>query len=90
MPLRDVSPLAEWARREDPRYSVWRTVAGWVALLDTDPWRSPSRPLPEMSDLPHYEIRTAEVKGSGGVEVLYRRTFEGEVVDLLWVGAVSA
>jgi len=43
-----------------------------------------------MSDLPHYEIRSAKVPGAGGVEVFYRREYNGEIVDLIWVGLPGA
>lgn len=86
VPLRDTSALEEWARRDDPAYSVWRTVSEWVEGLSVAPWQAPSAPFPELSDLPHYEIRTAELAGVGGVEVFYRREYDGELIDLIWVG----
>ena len=86
MPLRDVAALDEWGRRENPPYSTWRIVNLWVDDLDSAPWQAPSTPFPELSDLPNYEIRIAEVPDSNGVEVFYRREFAGEIVDLIWVG----
>ena len=41
-----------------------------------------------MSDLPHYEIRAAEIPGTDGVEIVYRPEFEGELIDLIWVGKI--
>jgi hypothetical protein len=84
--LRDVSALDEWGRREDPPYSTWQLVSLWIAGLATAPWQAPSTPFPELSELPEYEVRVAEVPGSGGVEVFYRREFADEAVDVIWVG----
>lgn len=86
MSLRVVSALDEWGRREDPPYSTWRIVNLWVEGLGSAPWQAPSAPFPELSALPEYEVRVAEVPDSGGVEVFYRREFASEVVDLIWVG----
>jgi hypothetical protein len=36
--------------------------------------------------MPKYEIRTAEIPDTGGVEIFYRREFDGECIDLTWVG----
>jgi hypothetical protein len=33
--------------------------------------------------LPKYEIGTAEIPDTGGVEILYRREFDGELIDLI-------
>ena len=90
MPLRDTSALEAWARREDPPYSTWRLVSEWIAALDSAPWQAPSVPFPELSDPPDYEVRTAEIPDSGGVEVFYRREFERDTVDLIWVGRLPA
>ncbi len=68
---------------------MWRLVNRWVAELDQAPWRAPSTPFPELSQPPHFEYRTAEITGSDGIEVFYRREFDGEVVDLVWVGRVG-
>lgn len=57
-----------------------------VEGLGSAPWQAPSTPFLELSDPPEYEVRVAEVPGSGGVEVFYRREFASEVVDLIWVG----
>jgi hypothetical protein len=86
VPLRDVTALGEWGRRENPPYSTWHLVTLWVDGLGTAPWQAPSTPFPELSDLPDYEYRTAEVPDTEGVEIFYRREFAGEVVDLIWVG----
>lgn len=86
MPLRDRSALREWERREDPTYSTWQVVNLWVEGLSSAPWQAPSTPFAELSDLPNYEVRIAEVPNSDGIEVFYRREFAGELVDLIWVG----
>lgn len=89
MPLRDVAALEEWAERADPPISVWRIVNDWVDGLGSSPWQAPSVPFPELSDQPRYELRTAEILGTDGVEVVYRREYDGEMVDLVWVGRLG-
>src|SRR5579863_9752050 len=86
VPLRDTSALHEWGSRENPPYSTWQIVELWVNGLNTTPWQAPSIPYAEISDLPKYEIRTAEVPDTDGVEIFYRREFDGEFIDLIWVG----
>lgn len=88
MPLRELAAGEEWVQREDPRVSVWRAVRDWIAALGTTPWQAPSAPFPELSDLPPYQLRTAEVPGTG-IEVFYRREFDGEFVDVVWVKQLS-
>jgi hypothetical protein len=61
-------------------------VSAWIRALDSAPWQAPSVPFPELSDPPRYEVRTAEIPDSGGVEVFYRREFAGEAIDLIWIG----
>ncbi len=85
--MRDITALEAWARLDDPGYSIWRTVSEWVGGLAVAPWQAPSIPFPELSDLPRYEIRSAEVPESGGVEVFCRHEYDGEAVDLIWVGS---
>jgi hypothetical protein len=89
MPLGDTRALEGWGRREDPPYSTWQVVVSWVQALGTAPWQAPSVPMPEFSDPPYYELRSADVPGTNGVQVLYRREFDGEVVDLVWVGRLD-
>jgi hypothetical protein len=86
VPLRDTAALEEWGERENPPYLTWRIVSEWITGLAAAPWQAPSVPFPELSDPPRYEVRTAEVPDTDGVEVFYRRTFTGEVIDLVWIG----
>jgi hypothetical protein len=88
VPLRDTRALEEWAEREKPPYSTWQRITAWVSELDTAPWRAPSVPFPELSDLPHYEVRYAEIPATDGVTVFYRRVFDGEFVDIIDVAQV--
>lgn len=90
MPVRDTSALSDWAAREKPTPEVWAAVSMWVAFLEDSPWPAPSTPFPELSDFPNYETRSAEIPGTDGVEVFYRREFAGEVIDLIWVGQMSS
>ena len=86
MPLRERSAFYEWGGRENPKYLTWQIVNLWIERLELSPWQAPSTPFPELSDLPQYEVRVAEVPNSDGVEVFYRREFIGEIVDLIWDG----
>ncbi|MHB8290083.1 MAG: hypothetical protein ACYDEY_12765 [Acidimicrobiales bacterium] len=60
----------------------------WIEGLAWAPWQAPSTPFPELSDLPNYEVRIAEVPNSDGVEIFRRREFTEEIVDLIWVGCL--
>jgi len=88
VPLPDKSALREWGQRENPPYVTWQIVDLWINKLNSAPWQAPTIPFPEMSDLPHYEIRAAEIPGTDGVEIVYRPEFEGELIDLIWVGKI--
>ena len=85
MPLRDTSALVEWELRDKPTEARWLIVRDWIAGLDDAPWQYPSIPLPELGGQPEYEIRTAVVPESGGVEVFYRQEYVTGAVDLIWV-----
>ena len=69
-------------------------VEDWVAGLASASWQAPSVPFPELSSQPDYEVRSAVVPGSGGVEVFYRTTYVSggsfDVVDLIAVVSPSA
>jgi hypothetical protein len=81
-----MSALYEWGRRENPPYLAWEIVKSWIEELDVSPWQAPSTPFPELSDPPIYECRTAVIADTDGVDVFYRRQFDGEFIDLIWVG----
>ena len=85
MPLRDTSALDEWRQRVNPSPTVWSVVWEWVQGLDAKPFQAPSTPFPELSSLPEYELRTAEIPGSDGIEVFYRHEFASDEVDLIWI-----
>jgi hypothetical protein len=78
--------LEKWGLRENPPYSTWQLVSRWTEGLAIAPWQAPSVPFEELSDRPNYEVRIAEIPDSGGIEVFYRREFDGEIIDLIWVG----
>lgn len=75
--------------RGHPSYSTWRVVSEWVGGLAGAPWQAPSTPFAELSAQPVYEVRFAEVPGSGGVEVFYRHEYGGDLIDLIWVGRLA-
>ncbi len=86
MPLRDTSALEEWRARDRPTSALEVTVRAWILGLDTAPWLFPSTPFPELSFQPDFEMRSAEVPESGGVEVFYRHEYATGAVDLIWIG----
>ena len=68
-----------WAQTAAPH--VRSIVRTWIAELGDQPWQFPSVPIPELSNPPAYEIRTAIVPDTT-VLVVYRREFQGEIIDL--------
>lgn len=84
MPLRDTRALRDWAIASSPSDEVWQRVHLWIIGLDQKPWRAPSVPVETRSDRPNYEVRSATID-STGTAVEYRRTYNGEIVDLLAV-----
>jgi len=86
VPLGDLDRLREWAEFEDPRYTTWRLVEQWVAGLAADPWQWPSVPEPLTAPGEDRGVRSVEVPGSGGVEVVWEHEHATGVVNLLYVG----
>jgi hypothetical protein len=90
VPLGNLDAFREWVERDDPKYRDARPVEAWIAQLAEKPWARPSRPVPEISNQPEYEVRAALLPDADGVEVIYRHTYDpgGAVgtVDLIWVG----
>lgn len=86
MSLGDISAFGRWVEIANPTLPVWRHARWWVADLAVKPWQAPSRPVPEQSDQPIYEVRTAEIPRTGGIEIVYRYWYDTEVVDLIWIG----
>jgi hypothetical protein len=64
---------------------VREVVRSWINNLGTAPWQAPSIPFPELSDQPHYEVRSAAVPDSGGIEVFYRHDYIRDLVAPIWV-----
>jgi hypothetical protein len=89
VPLRDTRTLRDWAISTTPSDNDWQRVHLWIVGLDDSPWRAPSVPVESRSDRPNYEVRAATVDGSD-IIVEYRRTYNGEFVDLLAIGSSSS
>ena len=88
-----MSALHEWKGTQDPPPLVWRTVRDWVGRLGTTPWQAPSVPFPALSEPRLFEVRIAVLfppteSGFSETRVLYKREFDGEFIDLLWVRSV--
>ncbi len=84
MPLRDTSPLYEWAEVNDPHLNEYRIVQQFVASLGGRPWQYPSVPETEATGGAS-EIRSAVVPGTD-VEVVWKHWHASGTVDLLHVG----
>jgi hypothetical protein len=84
VPLRDTRALRDWAIASQPADEVWQRVHLWIVGLEHVPWRAPGIPIEERTDRPNYEVRSARIDGTT-VDVEYRRTYNGELVDLLAV-----
>ena len=90
MPLGDLSALDNWERRDQPTAVVRAAVRRWVnALVDDDgndhSFLYPSTIFPELSFQPNYEVRSAVIPDSGGVEVFYRHEYATGLIALIWV-----
>lgn len=87
MALRDIEAYREWIAREVPSAIADRAVRTFLAQLGDIPWRAPSVPIPELSDQPEYEVRTArlDIPGEPAVRVWYRYVYAAEDVDLIAV-----
>jgi len=80
MPLGDIGAFHEWLEREDPPYSLMRSVRAWIDGLDVAPWQAPSRPIAEMTVEGEYQTRQAIVNG---IEIIYKEDFPTGVTDLI-------
>lgn len=87
MSLRDISEYARWTERERPSSAARSVARSFIAELGDRPWRAPSVPVPEMSNQPEYEIRTASlpVDGERNVSIWYLHHYVTGDVDLIAV-----
>lgn len=84
MALRDVGPFFDWVTRESPSPAALALASEFVAGIGERPWLAPSVPIPELSDQPHYEVRSAHlVQGDASVRVWFRHTYATRDVDIM-------
>jgi hypothetical protein len=83
MALGDIGAFHEWLDREDPPYSLMRSIRAWIDGLDQAPWQAPSVEITEMTVLGEYQIREAVVNG---VEIIYQEEYSTGRTDLIYVG----
>lgn len=83
MALGDEGAFNEWLEREDPPYSLMRSIRAWIDRLDEAPWQAPSDEISEMTVRGEYQVRSAVVDG---VEVIYKEEYSTRRVDLIHVG----
>lgn len=82
--------LRHWSKREHPSLEASLTVDAWVGSQSNPGWKAPSVSIPELS-IGEYEVRVAEIPGSGGVSVFYRRPLEAKLIHhLVWVGQLTS
>lgn len=87
MPLRDRAAFNEWVDREAPSLAARRIVQTFMIELGDAPWRGPSTPIPELSDQPTFEMRTAllPVPGEDAVQLWYLHAYATGDVDIIAV-----
>ena len=88
MPLRDVDEYRAWVEREAPSRPVRSAVRTYVAELVDWPSRPPSVVVPDLSNLPTYEVRMARLDLPDiepAIHVWYLHELATGVVDLLLV-----
>lgn len=83
MTLGDIAAFHEWLERDDPPYSLMRSIRDWIDRLDHAPWQAPSDEIREMTVHGEYQIREATVRG---VEIIYKEEYSTGRVDLIHVG----
>ncbi len=91
MALRDAGPYFAWVERESPSAAAIKVASEFVGGIGDRPWLAPSTPIPELSDQPHYELRSAHLKVADGttVRVWFRHTYATDAVDVLDVTSLS-
>ncbi|CAN5897707.1 hypothetical protein BH23ACT2_BH23ACT2_26020 [soil metagenome] len=87
MPLGEVGEYRAWIDRESPSRAAQSVARSFIAELGERPWREPSVPIPELSNQPEYEIRTAilAVSGDHGIQVWYLHAYATGNVDVIAV-----
>ena len=82
MRLGNVEAVKEWTERENPSDEIWRRVVRWVLNLSAAPWQEPST-SPTFVEGDPVEVRVAEIRDTGGVEVFYEHRHDNRFVNLL-------
>ena len=87
MPLRDVDEYHAWIERESPSRSARSVARTFIVELADRSWRAPSVPIPELSNQPEYEVRTAalELEGEQNVRIWWIHVYATGAVDLIAV-----
>jgi hypothetical protein len=87
VPLREIGEFHEWIRREQPSARAISSARTFIAELGDEPWRSPSVPIPDLSNQPEYEVRVAalDVAGEPSVWVWFLHAYATGNVDIVAV-----
>lgn len=87
MALRDTLAFDEWIEREAPSDHARRVARDFLSEAGDAPWRSPSFPIPDLSEQPFAEVRAANlmVSGEDSVRIWYRHTYATRDIDLIAV-----
>jgi len=85
--LRDIHAFQAWIERESPSSTARSIARTFIAELGDRPWRAPSVPIPELSQQPEYEVRTATiaVQGEGDLSIWWLHVYATETIDLIAV-----
>lgn len=85
MPLREIGEFHTWIRREQPTARAISATRTFIAELGDEPWRSPSVPIPDLSNQPEYEVRVAavDVADEPPVWVWYLHAYATGNVDIV-------
>lgn len=84
MALRDTRPFREWVERSSPTAEARLIVQAYIFELHEEPWAAPSVPIPELSNHPEDEMRSATLRvGNEEVTVFYWLFYGSGDVDLI-------
>lgn len=76
----------DWIDRMSPSPEARIIVGSFIADLADTPWAAPSTEIPDLSEHPEYEVRSAALDvPEGQVWVCWRHTYATGDVDLMAV-----
>lgn len=87
MPLGNVGEYFAWFEPESPSAAALDIAREYILELAARPWAAPSIPIPEMSNQPEFEVRTApvDVPGEQHITFWWVHVYATGIVDLMAV-----